>query len=183
MHCAQTRVLGSVPDKPLFGWYGLLSLEDQIKSGTYELYDCACGTGDMLTVAEETLNALAARHGHQIQCLFCGQEINPETYAVCKSDMLLKGNRKPEHRRGRIQLIDAMQWFRPLRKNLGKKNCELSPEDIERITRTFLNFEETPESKIFPNAAFGYWKVTGSGCPHARRAPMWCCCSPRPAES
>jgi type I restriction enzyme M protein len=68
-------------------------------------------------------------------------------------------NRKPEHRRGRVQLIDATQWFKPLRKNLGKKNCELSPEDIARITSTFLDFKETPESKIFPNAAFGYWKV------------------------
>ncbi len=69
-------------------------------------------------------------------------------------------NRKPAHRRGQVQLIDATQWFKPLRKNLGKKNCELSPEDIERISRTFLDFKETPESKIFPNAAFGYWKVT-----------------------
>ena len=69
-------------------------------------------------------------------------------------------NRKPEHRRGQVQLIDASHWFKPLRKNLGKKNCELSPEDIERISRTFLQFKETPESKIFPNAAFGYWKVT-----------------------
>jgi type I restriction enzyme M protein len=43
---------------------------------------------------------------------------------------------------------------------LGKKNCELSPADIERIGRTFLDFKEAPESKIFPNAAFGYWKVT-----------------------
>ena len=59
-----------------------------------------------------------------------------------------------------MQLIDASQWFKPLRKNLGKKNCELSPEDIERISRAFLDFEESPESKIFPNAAFGYWKVT-----------------------
>jgi type I restriction enzyme M protein len=69
-------------------------------------------------------------------------------------------NRKPAHRKGLVQLIDASQWFRPLRKNLGKKNCELAPEDIERISRTFLDFNETPESKIFPNAAFGYWKVT-----------------------
>ena len=69
-------------------------------------------------------------------------------------------NRKPAHRKGQVQLIDASQWFKPLRKNLGKKNCELSPEDIERISRTFLDFKETPESKIFPNAAFGYWKVT-----------------------
>jgi len=69
-------------------------------------------------------------------------------------------NRKPAHRKGQVQLIDASRWFKPLRKNLGKKNCELSREDIERISRTFLDFKEAPESKIFPNAAFGYWKVT-----------------------
>ena len=69
-------------------------------------------------------------------------------------------NRKPAHRRGKVQLIDATQWFKPLRKNLGKKNCELSDEDIQRICDSFLAFEESEQSKIFPNAAFGYWKVT-----------------------
>src|SRR5207244_2272524 len=69
-------------------------------------------------------------------------------------------NRKPAHRKGKVQLIDATQWFKPLRKNLGKKNCELSDEDIQRICDTFLGFEEGEASKIFPNAAFGYWKVT-----------------------
>ena len=69
-------------------------------------------------------------------------------------------NRKPEHRRGKVQLIDATQWSRPLRKNLGSKNCELSDEDIQRICGAFLAFEETEQSKIFPNEAFGYWKVT-----------------------
>ncbi|MCC7374185.1 MAG: N-6 DNA methylase, partial [Verrucomicrobiales bacterium] len=68
-------------------------------------------------------------------------------------------NRKPDHRQGQVQLIDATQWFQPLRKNLGKKNCELAPDDIQRICDTFLAFKETPQSKIFPNAAFGYWKV------------------------
>ena len=68
-------------------------------------------------------------------------------------------NRKPEHRQGRVQLIDTSQWYRPLRKNLDKKNCELSEEDIRRILDTFLQFEETEQSKIFPKAAFGYWKV------------------------
>jgi len=68
-------------------------------------------------------------------------------------------NRKPKQRKGFVQLIDASQWFKPLRKNLGKKNCELAPDDIERITRTFLDFKETPESKIFPNEGCGYWKV------------------------
>ena len=60
----------------------------------------------------------------------------------------------------KVQLIDATQWFEPLRKNLGKKNRELSEEDIQRICDTFLAFEETAQSKIFPNRAFGYWKVT-----------------------
>ena len=69
-------------------------------------------------------------------------------------------NRKPEHRRGKVQLIDATQWHQPLRKNLGKKNCELSETDITRICNTFLEFKETEQSRIFDNAAFGYWKVT-----------------------
>src|ERR1035438_981125 len=69
-------------------------------------------------------------------------------------------NRKPEHRQGKVQLIDATQWFKPLRKNLGKKNCEFAPEDIQRICAAYLAFKETPQSKVFPNAAFGYWKVT-----------------------
>ncbi len=290
-----------------------LSVEKEIKSGTYLLYDSACGTGGMLTVAEETLIQIAAKQKQSVKCLLYGQEINPETYAVCKADMLLKGegesadhivggaewstlahdafpaqefdfmlanppygkswkkdleamggkdgmrdlrfkvmhegeelslvtrssdgqmlflanmaskmngksalgsriaevhngsslftgdagqgesnirrwliendwveaivalplnlfyntgiatyvwvlsNRKSSHRKGHLQLIDATNWYKPLRKNLGKKNCELSSEDIERTTRTFLNFAETPESKIFPNQAFGYWKVT-----------------------
>ena len=69
-------------------------------------------------------------------------------------------NRKPEHRRGKVQLIDATKWFQPLRKNLGKKNCELTEGNIALICNTFLAFEETEQSKIFDNAAFGYWKVT-----------------------
>jgi type I restriction enzyme M protein len=69
-------------------------------------------------------------------------------------------NKKAAYRKGKIQLIDATQRFKPLRKNLGKKNCELSPDDIAHINRTFLDFKESPESKIFANAAFGYWKVT-----------------------
>ena len=69
-------------------------------------------------------------------------------------------NRKREHRRGKVQLIDATQWHRPLRKNLGKKNCELGEREIGQICDTFLAFEETEQSKIVANAAFGYWKVT-----------------------
>src|SRR5256886_7278334 len=68
-----------------------LPVDNEIKSGTYLLYDCACGTGGMLTVGEETLTAIGAKRGQQVKCLLYGQEINPETYAVCKADMLLKG--------------------------------------------------------------------------------------------
>ena len=289
-------------------------IADKITSGTYLLYDGACGTGGMLTVAEETLNELATQHGKQVSTHLFGQEINGETYAIAKADLLLKGegeeadnivggpewstlandafpsrefdfmlsnppygkswksdqermggkagmrdprfviehagdaeyslvtrssdgqmlflanllskmkhntplgsriaevhngsslftgdagggesnvrrwiiendwleaivalplnmfyntgiatyvwvltNRKPGHRCGKVQLIDATAWFRPLRKNMGKKNCELADADIERILETFLAFEETEQSRIFDNAEFGYSKVT-----------------------
>ena len=69
-------------------------------------------------------------------------------------------NRKPEHRKGKVQLIDATQWYQPLRKNLGKKNCELGEKDIDRICEAFRDFRESEQSKIFPNKEFGYWKVT-----------------------
>lgn len=289
-------------------------IADDITSGTYLLYDGACGTGGMLTVAEETLNELAAEHNKQVSTHLFGQEINGETYAIAKADLLLKGegeeadniiggpewstlsndafpskefdfmlsnppygkswksdqermggkagmrdprfviehagdaeyslvtrssdgqllflanmlskmkhntplgsriasvhngsslftgdagsgesntrrwiiendwleaiialplnmfyntgiatyvwvlsNRKPDRRRGQVQLIDATQWFEPRRKNLGKKNCDLSDGNIESILDAFLDFEPTEQSRIFDNAEFGYWKVT-----------------------
>ncbi len=290
-----------------------LPVADRIESGTYLLYDGACGTGGMLTVAEETLRELAAERGKEVSTHLYGQEINAETYAICKADLLLKGegeaadnivggpehstlandafparefdfmlsnppygkswktdlermggkqgmrdprfliehdgdpeyslatrvsdgqllflasklskmkrhtrlgsriaqihngsslftgdagqgesnirrwiiendwleaivalplnlfyntgiatyvwvltNRKPAHRRGKVQLIDASAWHRPLRKNLGKKNRELGDDDIGLICDAFLAFEETEQSKIFDNEAFGYQKV------------------------
>jgi type I restriction enzyme M protein len=289
-------------------------IADQITSGTYLLYDGACGTGGMLTVAEETLQELAKEHRKEVSTHLYGQEINAETFAICKADLLLKGegeqadnivggpeystlandafrarefdfmlsnppygkswksdlermggkeglkdprfliehaddseyslatrtsdgqmlflvnmlskmkrssklgsrvaevhngsslftgdagqgesnirrwiiendwleaiialplnmfyntgiatyvwvlsNKKAAKRKGKVQLIDATGWYKPLRKNLGKKNCELSQEDISRIVETFLAFKETEHSKIFDNKAFGYWKVT-----------------------
>ena len=288
-----------------------LPIADEVKSGTYLVYDGACGTGGMLTVAEETLTQLAGEQSKEVSVHLYGQEVNPETYAISKADLILKGegveadnirfgstlsndgfpasefdfmlsnppygkswktdlermggksglydmrfivehaddpdyslatrssdgqmmflanmlskmkqdtalgsriaevhngsslftgdagqgesnirrwiiendwleaivalplnmfyntgiatyiwvlsNRKAAQRRGKVQLIDATQWFEPLRKNLGSKNCELSGEDVRRICDAFEAFEETEESKIFPNEAFGYWKVT-----------------------
>ena len=288
-----------------------MPVADAVRSGTYLVYDGACGTGGMLTVAEETLTQLAAEHGKEVAVHLYGQEVNPETYAISKADLILKGegveadnmqygstlsadafparefdfmlsnppygkswksdlermggksgirdprfvvahegdpehvlitrssdgqmmflanmlskmkhgttmgsrvaevhngsslftgdagqgesnirrwiiesdwleaivalplnmfyntgiatyvwvltNRKPAHRQGKVQLIDATQWSKPLRKNLGNKNCELSDEDVRRICDAFLAFEEREQSKIFPNEAFGYRKVT-----------------------
>ena len=68
-----------------------LPIASQITSGTYLVYDGACGTGGMLTVAEETLGQMAADHGKQVSIHLFGQEINPETYAICKADLMLKG--------------------------------------------------------------------------------------------
>ena len=68
-----------------------LPVADALKSGTYLLYDGACGTGGMLTVAEETLGQLAAERGKDVSTHLFGQEINAETYAICTADLLLKG--------------------------------------------------------------------------------------------
>ncbi len=68
-----------------------LPIAKEIESGTYLFYDGACGTGGMLTVGEDTLRELAQAHGKQVATHLYGQEINSETYAICKADLLLKG--------------------------------------------------------------------------------------------
>lgn len=288
-------------------------IADQIKDATYSCYDGACGTGGMLTVAQDRLNKIAAENGKKVSIHLFGQEIQPETYAIAKADMMLKGdgeeamhiaygstlssdqhaarsfdfmlanppygkswktdaermasgkkkeildprfnattadeeplpmiprvsdgqllfllnniskmkqdtplgsrivevhngsslftgdagsgesnarrymiendlveaiialpekmfyntgigtfiwvlsNRKEERRKGKIQLIDATAIKTPLRKNMGEKNCELSPAQRQEIVRIFMAFEESEVSRIFPNSEFGYWKVS-----------------------
>lgn len=288
-----------------------LPIADQIKDATYSCYDGACGTGGMLTVAQERLLTLAARRGKKVSIHLFGQEINPETYAICKADMLLKGdgdqaehisygstlsldgnttrlfdfmlsnppygkswktdaekmggkkdildsrfnayleggeqlsmiprvsdgqllfllnnvakmkrdtplgsriaevhngsslftgdagsgesnarrfliendlveaiialpgnmfynttqetyiwilsNRKPESRKGKIQLIDATGLKTSLRRNMGKKNCEISKAQQRVIIDWFINMVENEYSRILPNEEFGYWKIT-----------------------
>jgi type I restriction enzyme M protein len=68
-----------------------LPLADRIESGTYLVYDGACGTGGMLTVSEATLKRLATERGKQVAIHLFGQEVNAETYAISKADLLLKG--------------------------------------------------------------------------------------------
>lgn len=292
-----------------------LPVAERIESSTYSLYDGSCGTGGMLTVAEETLHELADQHGKEVSIHLFGQEISDETYAICKADLLLKGegaeaenivggadkstlsadqfrsrefdfmisnppygkswktdldrmggkkefsdsrfivnhagnsefklitrssdgqlmflvnklqkmkhdtplgsrialvhngsalftgdagqgesnirrwvlendwleaiialplnifyntgiatyiwvlaNKKAEARRGKVQLMDATQWFKPLQRNLGKKSCELSDGDIQQIIDLYLGEEqESAQSKWFDTLDFGYWKIT-----------------------
>jgi type I restriction enzyme M protein len=74
-------------------------------------------------------------------------------------------NRKPAHRKGKVQLIDASSFWQKMRKSLGSKRKELSPEHIEEITRLFGDFKEVtkdgvPISRIFKNEDFGYRTIT-----------------------
>jgi len=79
----------------------------------------------------------------------------------------LLSNNKPEHRQGKVQLIDASLLFRKLRKNLGNKNCEFAPEHIQQIADTYLQMQEAEReadeegmaAQVFNNSDFGYYKV------------------------
>ena len=288
-----------------------MPIADKIKDASYSCYDGACGTGGMLTVAQDRLLTLAKRRGKEVAIHLFGQEINPETYAICTADMLLKGdgeeaehimygstlsddqnasrqfdfmlsnppygkswktdaekmggkkdildtrfnayladtteiqmlpktsdgqllfllnniskmkkdtalgsriaevhnasslfsgdaasgesnarrfmfendlveaiialpesmfyntslgtyiwvltNKKEERRKGKVQLIDATSLKSPLKKNMGKKSCELTPELQKQILQIFLSMEESEISRIFDNSDFGFWKIT-----------------------
>ena len=74
-------------------------------------------------------------------------------------------NRKPEARKGKVQLIDASGFWQKMRKSLGNKRKELSPDHIEEITKIFGNFKKmtkdsVPISRIFKNEDFGYRTIT-----------------------
>ena len=74
-------------------------------------------------------------------------------------------NRKPARRKGKVQLIDASSFWQKMRKSLGSKRKELSPEHIEEITRLFGSFKAVtkggvPISRIFKNEDFGYRTIT-----------------------
>src|SRR6185437_14154564 len=65
----------------------LLPVAEQINDAAYLLYDGACGTGGMLTVAEQRLQELAQAHGKEVSIHLYGQEVQPETYAITKADL------------------------------------------------------------------------------------------------
>jgi type I restriction enzyme M protein len=69
-------------------------------------------------------------------------------------------NKKDPKRKGKVQLINAMELYEKLRKNLGQKNCEMKPVHIDAITQLYMDFTESDISKIYPNEYFGYPKIT-----------------------
>ncbi|WP_288761103.1 class I SAM-dependent DNA methyltransferase [uncultured Veillonella sp.] len=289
----------------------IIPIADKIMDATYSCYDGACGTGGMLTVAQERLHTVAKRRGKNVSIHLFGQEVQPETYATCKADMLLKGdgeqaehiaygstlsadghatrqfdfmlanppygkswkidaekmggkknildsrfnayledgtqlsmiprtsdgqllfllnnvakmkkdtplgsriaevhngssiftgdagsgesnarryliendlveaiialpenmfyntsigtyiwvlsNKKESRRVGKVQLIDATLMKKNIRKNMGKKNCELTSEIRKEIMRIFMDMEESEVSRVFNNEELGYWNVT-----------------------
>lgn len=69
-------------------------------------------------------------------------------------------NKKPEHRQGKVQLINANNLYKKMRKSLGNKRNEMSREHIEEITKIYGDFVENDISKIYDNDFFGYRKVT-----------------------
>ena len=288
-----------------------MPIANHIKDASYSCYDGACGTGGMLTVAQNRLLELAKKQGKEVAIHLFGQEINPETYAICTADMLLKGdgeeaehimygstlsddqhasrqfdfmlsnppygkswktdaekmggkkdildtrfntyldggeemamiprtsdgqllfllnnvskmkkdtelgsriaevhngssistgdagsgesnarrfmiendlveaivslpenmfyntgigtyiwilsNKKEDRRKGKIQLIDASKMKSPLRKNMGNKSCEFTPDIRKEIVRIFMEMEESEVSMVFNNDEFAFWSIS-----------------------
>lgn len=69
-------------------------------------------------------------------------------------------NKKPSHREGKVQLINASEYYKKMRKNLGNKRNEMTKEQIAEITKIYGDFVESDVSKIYDNEYFGYRKVT-----------------------
>jgi type I restriction enzyme M protein len=69
-------------------------------------------------------------------------------------------NHKLPNRKGKVQLINAVDFSKKMSKSLGDKRNELSPEHISDITKMYGDFKENEYCKIFDNADFGYYKVT-----------------------
>lgn len=69
-------------------------------------------------------------------------------------------NRKDEKRKGKIQLVNATEYYQGMRKSLGNKRKEITLEQIQQIKKIYKSFEPNENSKIFDNSDFGYRKVT-----------------------
>jgi type I restriction enzyme M protein len=71
---------------------------------------------------------------------------------------LLNNNKRPK-RKGKIQLVNAVEYYRDMKRSLGEKRHEIAEEQIDKITQIFCNYEDTEISKIFDNKDFGYTRI------------------------
>lgn len=72
----------------------VVPVADQIENTTYGIYDGACGTGGILTLCEEQIKKVAEENGKKVNINIFGQELQPETYATCKADLMISGGRQ-----------------------------------------------------------------------------------------
>jgi type I restriction enzyme M protein len=73
--------------------------------------------------------------------------------------ILILSNNKEERRKGKVQLINAVDIYETLRKSLGQKNCVITDKQLEDLTSIYMKFEKNDISKVFNNKDFGYWKI------------------------
>ena len=70
----------------------VVPIKDKLTDNTYHIYDGACGTGGILTIAQEEMERIAKEQGKDIKVSIFGQELQPDTYATCKADLMISGN-------------------------------------------------------------------------------------------
>lgn len=142
-----------------------LPIKDKIKDGTYLCYDGAAGTGGMLTVAEKRLSELARQEGKQVSIHLYGQELNPETYAIAKGDMLLKGDGREANNiyygstlsnDGNATMeFDFMLSNPPYGKSWKTDAERLGGKANITDPRFMVSFKDDPEFKMIPRISDG----------------------------
>ena len=70
----------------------VMPIADQIADTTYSVYDGACGTGGILTIAQDRILEIAKCQNKNVVVNIFGQELQPETFATCKADLMISGN-------------------------------------------------------------------------------------------
>ena len=76
----------------LLGQLAIEPIKDKLADNTYTIYDGACGTGGILTIAQEEIERIAKEGGKRVRTSIFGQELQPDTYATCKADLMISGN-------------------------------------------------------------------------------------------
>lgn len=70
----------------------VVPVKDKLTDNTYTIYDGACGTGGILTIAQEEMERVALEQGKNVKVSIFGQELQADTYATCKADLMISGN-------------------------------------------------------------------------------------------